>query len=432
MKTEIGYYKVNGKIYSSKLDAVLAAKASNSKVEWDFFDGVFSKVKWNEEPVLSLDELYRIRANQIREKYDYVIVFCSGGADSNNVIRTFMKNNIKVDEVIALAPMSGLKNWDFNQATLDEGNTISETKFALFPILEEIRNNAPDIRITINDFFEDILQYKDEEWTYKAAGNIVTVLTSHFTDVLKFAHIDKLVEQGKRIALVYGTDKPIIRIGYNGDMYLAFSDSGVNYLNMPEERCNPLVDRVLFYWTPDLPELLVKQAHVVAKAISLPEYNHVKEYLKARPSKDLTSNFADVIKARESKGLETSTKENIFKNFTPNSLSNSYRVLEFEGRSKYEREIIPFIYPTTYSKNLFQCQKVDVDAGMFTRDQQWIHKLHGGSRISEMVMSGIRSLYFSVPEEFLNVNGTGFTYSIKAYKFGNIKDFEKRFQGLNI
>ena len=425
MKTDIGYYTVNGKIYTSKFDAVQAAKGTNAKIEWNFFDEVFSKVKWTEEPVLSLDELYRIRAQQIREKYDYVIVFCSGGADSNNVIRTFIKNNIKVDEVMALAPMSGLSNWQFNQSTLDEGNTISETKFALFPLLDEIRNTAPNIKITVNDYFDDIIKYNDEEWTYKACGNIVTVLTSHFTDVMKFPHIDTLIQQGKRIALVYGTDKPIIRINHLGDMVLAFSDSGVNYLNMPDQRISPSVDRVLFYWTPDLPELLVKQAHVVAKAITLPEFKHIKEYLKSRPATHLSSTFADVIKAQEAQGRDPNSKEKIFRNFTPNSLSNTYRVMEFEGRSQYEREIIPFIYPTTYSKTLFQCQKVDVDAGFFTRDQQWVHKLHGNTRVSEMIMSGIKALYSSIPEQYLNVNGTGFTYSFKAYKFGNIRDFEK-------
>ncbi len=428
MKTEIGYYTVDGKIYTSKLDAVLAAKQTKSQIEWNFFDGVFSKVNWTEEPVLSLDELYRIRAQQIREKYDYVIVFCSGGADSNNVIRTFMKNNIKVDEVMALAPMSGLNNWNFDKSTLDESNTISETKYALFPLLDEIKNTAPDIKITVNDFFQDIIKYNNEEWTFKACGNIVTVLTSHFTDVLKYPHIDKLIQQGKKVALVYGTDKPIIRIDYFGDIVLAFSDSGVNYLNMPEERMNPFVDRVLFYWTPDLPELLVKQAHVVAKTICLPQFRYIQEYLKSRPLAQLTNTFADVIKMQEKKGLDPTSKTAILNRFMQQATSATYQVSEYEGRSRYEREIIPFIYPTTHSNDLFQCQKVNVDAGLFTRDQQWIHKLHGNSRISEMVMSGVKTLYSSLPEEYLNVDGTGFTYHFKYYRFGNILDFEKKFR----
>lgn len=424
MKTEIGYYTANSKIYSSKFDAVQAAKKTNTQIEWNFFNEVFSKTNWSSEPVLSLDELYRIRAQQIREQYDYVIVFCSGGADSNNVIRTFIKNNINVDEVMSLAPISGLNNWNFDRTILDESNTVSETKFALFPLLDEIRNTAPNIKITINDFFQDIIKYNDDEWTFKGCGNIVTVLSAHFTDVLKFPHIDKLVQQGKRVALVYGTDKPIIRISNSGDLYLVFSDAGMNYLNMPEERENPLIDRVLFYWTPDLPELLVKQAHVVAKAISLPEYRYIQEGLRPRPESQLAS-LADVIKMQEKKGLEPVNKDTIFKRFASVTLSTTYKISEYDIRHSCRREIIPFIYPSTYSSDLFQCRKINVDSGLFARDQQWIHKLHGKSRISEMIISGINTMYSSLPEEYLNSEGTGLHYYFKAYKFGNIRDFEK-------
>ena len=424
MKTEIGHYTVNGKIYPNKFDAVMAAKDTNSTIGWNFFDDVFSKVNWSIEPSQTLDELYRIRAQQIRDTYDYVIVFCSGGADSNNVIRTFLNNNIPVDEVIGLAPMSGLRNWDFNSQNLDESNTITETKFALLPLLNEISNINPKIKITVNDFFEDITKYKDEDWTYQSCGNIVTVLTSHFTDVLKFPHIDKLINQNKRIALVYGTDKPIIRIADSGNLYFVFADSGINYLNMISDRERALVDRVLFYWSPDLPEILVKQSHVVAKTIIMPQYKHIKEYLKTRPVTESIGSFADLIKMQESKGDNPISKQDILKKFSPFNKENTMPT-EFTGKSIYQRTIIPFIYPSTYSKDLFQCQKVDADAGFFTKDQQWVHDLHKNTRVSEMVISGVNALYNSIPSRYLNMNGTGFINHIKYYQFGKITDFEK-------
>lgn len=423
MKTDIGYYIVNGVKYSSKFDAVMAAKETNSTIDWNFFDDIFSKVNWNLEPVQTLDELYRIRAQQIRDRYDYVIVFCSGGADSNNVIRTFLNNNIHVDEVIGLAPMSGLRNWDFNSQNLDESNTITETKFALLPLLNEISNINPKIKITINDFFEDITKYKDEDWTYQSCGNIVTVLTSHFTDVLKFPHIDKLINQNKRIALVYGTDKPVIRITDSGNLYFIFADSGINYLNMPADRERPLVDRVLFYWSPDLPEMLVKQSHVVAKAITMPQYKHIKEYLRARPKAESIGSFQDLIKMQELSGKDPVTKQDILNKFSPFNKENTIPTV-FSGKSIYQRTIVPFIYPSTYSKDLFQCQKVDADAGFFTKDQQWVHDLHKNTKVSEMVISGVNSLYNSIPARYLNMNGTGFINHIKYYQFGKVTDFE--------
>lgn len=426
MKNDIGYYKVNNHMFNSKYDAVMFAQQTNSDVSWHFFEETFNKVQWEIEPNISLDQLYRMRAQQIRDNYDYVIVFCSGGADSNNVIRSFINNNIHVDEVIGLAPMSGLKNWNFDSKNYSENNTVSEIKFALFPLLDEISNKSPNTKITINDYFEDITSYKDEQWTFDSCGNIVTVLTSHFTDVIKFRHISSLIEQGKRIALVYGTDKPIIRIAPNNDIYFVFADAGINYLNMPTSREHPNVDRVLFYWSPELPEMLVKQAHVTARAVHLPENKFIVESLTGTPTQRLVGNITleQRIEYQIKNNLNVITKESVLSKYLdPNLMFKND--LEWSQKSIYQRLIVPFIYPTTYTKDLYQCQKVNADAGFFTTDQSWVHKLHKGTRVSDMVLSGIKGLHNSISPKYLNMNGTGFLNYFNVYKIGNVKDFDK-------
>ena len=422
IKNDIGYYSVNNLQFNNKFDAVIAAQQANAVIKWNFFDEVFSTVNWLQEPELSLNELYRIRAQQIRDKYDYIIVFCSGGADSTNVIRTFLDNNIHVDEVMALAPMSGLNNWNFDKNNIGEHNTISETKFALFPLLSEIASRNPNIKITINDFFEEMKKYKDEQWTFDACGNVVTALTAHFTNVLKFNHIDKLIQQGKRVGLVYGADKPIVRINEHGDMLIVFTDSGVNYLNMPNERMHPNLDRVLFYWSAELPDMLVKQSHMIAKAIHLPGNGHLIDFLKARPSSVAAGTFQDYIDSQINSGIDPTTKNDILKEYLPGAgkLDSSTK---FSNKSVFQRTMTPFIYPTTYTKDLFQCQKVDSDAGFFTKDQNWVYELHKDTRISDMILSGVKFLYNSIPTKYLNFNGTGFINHYKVYKFGNVKDY---------
>lgn len=420
IKKDVGFYSVNGKEYSNKFDAVMEAQKTNAEVKWNFFDEVFEKVNWTVEPSLSLDQYYRIRAEQIRNEYDYVIVFCSGGADSTNVIKTFINNNIKVDEVIGLAPVSGLNNWEFDKTNVADLNTISETKFAMFPLFEEL--SKYDIKLTLYDFFEDIIKYKDEEWTFDSCGNIVTALTSHFTNVGKISHIAKLIESGKRIALVYGTDKPIVRISPAGDVIFGFADGGINYLNMPDSRSYPNVDRVLFYWTPNLPEMLVKQAHVVAKALHTPQFNEIlkNEVLVDQKHKFLsTASYQDVL---DSQQVEAQ-KDNIFNRYT--SVKNQYsKISNYTSyRTVYQRSIVPIIYPSTYSKELFQCQKIEIFEGFFTRDQDWIHILHSGTRISEMLMSGTKMLYNSISPSYLNYKGTGFKAIVKIYKIGHTSQF---------
>lgn len=421
IKKDIGFYTVNGKEYSNKFDAVLEAQKTNAEVKWNFFDEIFEKVNWHEEPPLSLDQYYRIRAEQIRNAYDYVIVFCSGGADSTNVVKTFINNDIKVDEVIGLAPMSGLNNWEFDNKNIADLNTVSETKFALFPLFDEL--SKYDIKLTLYDFFEDIIKYKDEEWIFDSCGNIVTALTSHFTNVGKINHISKIIESGKKVALVYGTDKPIVKVSPTGNVVTGFADGGVNYLNMPDSRSYPNVDRVLFYWTPELPEMLVKQAHVVARAIHTPQFTEIyNSEIVANQQQQLLStlSYQDILTAKQMEDQ----KSNIFNQYT--AFKNQYNKISkyTSSRSVYQRSIVPFIYPSTYSKDLFQAQKIEIFEGFFTRDQDWIHILHSGTRISEMLLSGTKVLYNSISPNYLNYKGTGFKGIVKIYKIGHTSQFK--------
>jgi hypothetical protein len=425
LKNDIGFYSVGNRHFSSKLEAVLAAQLSNEDVEWNFFDEVFKRTDWTQEPTATLDDFYKSRAQQIREQYDYVIVFCSGGADSTNVIKSFINNGIAVDEVIGIAPMSGIKNWNYDPNNVSDLNIISETKFALLPLLDELTTQH-NIKCTLYDFFEDMLNYSDEEWTFDSCGNIVTALTSHFTKVDALPHINKLIQAGKKIALVYGTDKPIIKVAPNGDMNFILSDAGVNYLNMPDHRRFPNVDRVLFYWTPDLPEMLVKQAHVVARVVQRPEFEQIFAYDVLSPA---TSNnhitYQQVLDHQQSHGQKFYRKEDLIKHYISRKTTDSTLEKYSSYRTIYQRAIVPYIYPSTYTKNLWQAQKIEITEGFFTRDQDWVHVLHQGSRVSQVLNAGTKMLYDSIHPRFLNYTGTGFRMLNKMYKIGTIGNLPK-------
>jgi hypothetical protein len=281
--------------------------------------------------------------------------------------------------------------------------------------------SGKDIKITLYDFFEDMLKYKDEEWTFDSCGNIVTALTSHFTNVGKIPHINKLIESGKRIALVYGTDKPIIKIAPNGDMFFVFGDGGINYLNMPDSRSYPNVDRVLFYWSADLPEMLVKQAHVVARVVRSPGFEDIFRNEVVLSQKDMAQNlnsYFDVLTNTQQSAEET--KKDIFNKYTSTKSNYTIQNNYTSYRTIYQRSIVPYIYSKTYSKDLWQSQKIDITEGFFTRDQDWVHVLHKGTKISEMLLSGSRMLYNSISPKYLNFKGTGFRPITKMYKFGNM------------
>jgi hypothetical protein len=414
MKAEIGYYSVNGVMYSSKILAILEAQKTSAEVTWHFFDEVLNKVNWQDEPETSLDDFYRMRALQIREEYDYVIVFCSGGADSTNVVKSFLENGIHVDEVIASAPLSGLSNYEWNNKDTSTANTVSETKFAQMPLMHEISTNYPTVKTTILDSFKDIIDPKTDEWLLDCQGDIINSWTHTHGRLDSFKHLIDLAENGKRIAVVMGIDKPVLVMMPNGDIISVIGDIPVNLPKPPFKREYPNVDRVLFYWTADMPLMMVKQSHVIARELHKPEnarsFNAMKDFSylnKRRQEKVLTVEQA-IQKMLPRYRQETSATYNPF--------------------SVYQRGIVPFIYPKTYKPDLFQADKIDPTHTFFARNHDWFHKLHGNTRANQLMESDFKIFYNSINPKYLNNSLTGFKTYVKSFFIGNSSKFKPGLQ----
>ena len=101
-----GIYDVGSENFStSKILALQQADKTNQPVTWHFHDQAFSKFNWLVEPPGSLEYYYSQRCQQIRDKYDYLILYYSGGADSHNILTSFWKNKIHIDEIFVAFPV---------------------------------------------------------------------------------------------------------------------------------------------------------------------------------------------------------------------------------------------------------------------------------------------------------------------------------------
>lgn len=408
MKTELGYYTVNNISFgTNKVSAVLEAQKTGAEVGWYFFDESFKKANWLVEPTLTLDQLYEIRARQIRDAYDYVIIFLSGGADSNNVIRSFLNNNIHVDEVVALIPESGLKNYNWNDKDFSAGNVMSETKYAQYPILHEVSTKSSKTKITVLDFFDDIVNMESDSWIYESEGDLIGMTGARYGRLDSLTHVKNLAEQGKRIASVWGTDKPIVGFSpHNSDVNFVLVDIPVYLSKYPFKNVYQNVDRVLFYWSPDLPELMVKQAHVVAKEMHKPENIHIYNAVVNQGKKLF-------------KPTDLSTDAILSNILTINSESISY-----SPKTIYQRGIVPFIYPNTHDPDLFQSRKFETGQTFLSAFNNWIKDLHDGTRIMQMITSDFSLFYKNISPKYLNPNKTGFNVCRKIFKIGSHDDFK--------
>ena len=106
----LGFYTVGTTRYYSKVQALIESTRTDQFPIWNFNNEVYGAQSWEHEPKTDLRELYRLRAKQLRDKYDYIRVEASGGGDSTQVIFNFLLNGIHLDEIIFRYPKAGTES----------------------------------------------------------------------------------------------------------------------------------------------------------------------------------------------------------------------------------------------------------------------------------------------------------------------------------
>lgn len=248
------YYDEEGKTYSTQLDAI----ASKKRCFFYYYDHLMSKVDWKTSPSESLDTLYKMRAQQIRDKYKHVILCYSGGHDSTNILETFYYNNIHIDEILVVGAFS---QDSFKGSDENHNGEIYEN---VFPTLDQL--HLPNTKITVVDYtkwfnnplnFTMIKKYGNE-WT-KHIGGFRSVHTLFWHDLKKFIGHDN----SKETAYIMGTDK--VYLGWNraNKPYVHFAD--LSFLDYGSNYEDENFKRVNFYTDidPITIDITRKQAHIV-------------------------------------------------------------------------------------------------------------------------------------------------------------------------
>jgi hypothetical protein len=260
MNTKFGFYKIGDFVTLSKIEAIELHRRTKIHPQWIFNDEAFSACDWSVEPSVSLEEIYKRRALQLREKYDYIVLFFSGGADSTNVLHSFINNNIHVDELLcyhtkSVAGEHGVGEQEIFRVAVPTAKRAQE-------INPNIKIREIDLTKNILEFYQDkknkfdLLYDKNDYWSPNHMG--LTSLSDHIPEW------KQLADKGKRICLLRGADKPQIFYDDQG-WHVKFLDILVgNSIDIKSVREKNLwFDHEFFYWTPDLPDVIIKQAHVV-------------------------------------------------------------------------------------------------------------------------------------------------------------------------
>jgi hypothetical protein len=347
-----GLYHVGEKTFDSKILAILDGTERNIHPTWNFYDDHFSKFDWTQEPTQSLEQLYHIRCQQIRDKYDYIVLHYSGGSDSNNILHHFWKYGIYIDEILTAQPLDYYEK--FTVSTLDRSaaNLHNEWFNVTKPDLVWIKEHMPNTKITVYDYTHDMLDFKvDQDWIIHAGEHCNPNLVNR---VNRYTAIDIDVYNKKTVGHIYGIDKPIV-FENDGHWWFSFLDSvlSIQSSSKPTFDKHNHVNVENFYWSADLPDLLIKQAHAV------------KNFFIAKP---------DV------RYLATHRKKS------------------FEDRENYQNIIREVIYPF-WRNSIYQTKK---SSNVFFKEfDQWFFKMATPTAIGRW-QEGYNFLINSVENKWIN------------------------------
>lgn len=278
------------KLFVNKIDALRHASENGLEMSYYFYDEVWEAASKKQINV-DLDILYKERAMQLRDKYNYLILNYSAGADSHNILETFTKNQIRLDAVQIKWPVS------YSSTRLAVYNTspynlLSEWELTILPSIRYIRKNFPDIKILI------------EDWSGTNEINLSDL--EKFNQLLSLGDLFRFstasaFEKKENTGIIWGIDKPLICQSDNKYGFF-FRDTitsvGQSLFNENNE---------YFYWAIDFPELAVAQARVLVKHI----IENKKDHLIFRKE---TTNQKDKIEHLRKLSIDIlySNKRNIF------------------------------------------------------------------------------------------------------------------------
>lgn len=255
---KFGFYRVGERTTYSKFEALEWSSATDMPVEWDFNDKVFSKIDWKKEPDTDLWEMYKQRARQIRDAYDYVVLWYSGGSDSHNILMAWLDAGLKIDEIAT--------TWNYEVTGRRYNHYNAEITRVVLPDIKKLKDAGYDFKfrlVDISQFCVDLFDSWKTEFEYN--------VNFHFSPNNPAKHLfrDKIddykniIESGKKLCFVWGKEKPVL-LPFKNKHYFFFTDNIDNCVG-------PYIQRnyhrgwydELFYWTPDFPEIPVKQSHVL-------------------------------------------------------------------------------------------------------------------------------------------------------------------------
>jgi hypothetical protein len=319
----VGCWIANNKTYYSKIAAILDMPLGDRDLRWYFHENEFSKVNWYNEPTESLDQLYEERARQLRDTYDYLVLCFSGGSDSYQVLQSFRRANIKIDEILMFGSFKTDKTKD--PISKDSSFKNVEIYHIAEPIVAEVMKEMPNLKVTYFDYVDSLIKSHEDDvntdWIKLNGSNRLTA-NSIVMENLHHHNVDDQ-RRKKNVAYIWGVDKPRI-LKKDDKWYIYFQDNVISGTPGQDGKEERIIDE-LFFWSPFSNKMLAKQAH------------SFKRFIESDPAR--------------------------------NDFFSTFSIKNFPTEQYYEL-VKPAIYPSTHRPGLWQTNK---SKPLFTEKDWWFY-----------------------------------------------------------
>jgi hypothetical protein len=253
------HWIVNGEAYYNQLSAWQAIKSSGEDGRFYFNEYAYDQYDWSQDPKESWDSLVHARCLQLRQRYTKLKLLYSAGRDSYHVLTSFARYNIPVDELILVYyVLNPVRNKEYHEWIL--------------PMAHEYKKINPSVKITtveINDVAYN--SYYSEDWAERGSDAHAVIGLFQPTDhgwIINKYNLN--TESGSGVMV--GVDKPKIYLK-DGKIYSTVYDNVFifHYSHFQELE--------YFYFTADMPELHIKQCHMLVSYLKLHYPNADQEFI---------------------------------------------------------------------------------------------------------------------------------------------------------
>jgi hypothetical protein len=266
---QYGYYQIGDLKTYSVYEVMDYYHKDPQPYTWVYNDKFFSQYDWTQEPTESLDELYAQRAKELREQYDYIVLYYSGGYDSTNMLRAFLDNGIYPDEICYF-----YSRHDTDSHQYYERINFTEKK------LERLKQQYPKLKIRKLDYADIVCNWPNTiadqnlnmDPIYLQGGRLNV---SRLALDVMYEYIDdwkQLLKDNRTLCTLHGVDHVQLRCAYDPNtkaisMFHNFNDlSVIGHLTPVRQMTNkPNRDTLeFFYWAPTntCAKILIKQGQL--------------------------------------------------------------------------------------------------------------------------------------------------------------------------